>query len=123
MSKKNKMASRNQGYRLRLSDEEFDMLHNCSQHANMKTSDFLRMLVDNYAESNGIMDDESNERYTYGYDHFAIIEAAKQRLIEITNIEDSSEDMSILDNILYRFWQTGCLDQFLEDVERLSKND
>ena len=123
MSEKNKKISRNLGYRLRLNDEEFDMLRICSRHAQMKTSDFLRMIVDNYAESNGLKDYESTECYTYGYDHFAIIEAAKQKLIEAVDIENSLEDMSILDNILYRFWQMGCLDQFLEDVERLSKND
>ena len=123
MSKKDGSASRNRGYRLRLSSEEFDRLGACSQHARMKTSDFLRMIVDDYAKSNGLMGDEPTECYTYGYDHFAIIEAAKQKLIEVVNIEDSLEDMSILDNILYHFWQTGCLDQFLEDVERLSKND
>lgn len=122
MSKKNNRNTRQFGYRLRLNGEEFDELHVCSQYARMKTSDFLRMLIDNYAKSNGLMGDESTECYAYGYNRFAIIEAAKQKLIEMTDIENSPEDMSILDNILYRFWQMGCLDQFLKDVERLSKD-
>ena len=58
MSEKNKKISRHQGYRLRLSDEEFDVLRICSQHACMKTSDFLRAIIYNYAESNGLMGDE-----------------------------------------------------------------
>lgn len=79
---------RNFGYRLRLSCEEFDVLHNCSRHANMKTSEFLRMLIDDYAESNGITD-ESIEYYIHDDNRFAVIEDAKQKLIEVTNIENS----------------------------------
>ena len=40
---------------------------------------------------------------------FEIIEAAKQRLIEDTNIESSPEEMAVLDSILFRMWQMGWL--------------
>ena len=47
---------------------------------------------------------------------FELIEKYKQKLIESTNIEDSAEEMAVLDNILFRFWQIGWLDK-LEESE------
>lgn len=41
---------------------------------------------------------------------FEIIEKAKQKLIESTNIEDSPDEMKVLDNILFRMWQMGWLE-------------
>lgn len=40
------------------------------------------------------------------------IEKAKQALIKGTNIEDSPEEMKVLDNILFRCWQMGWLDRY-----------
>lgn len=47
---------------------------------------------------------------------FALIEKYKKKLIEATNIETSTEEMKVLDNILFRFWQMG----WLEKLEQLS---
>ena len=40
------------------------------------------------------------------------IEKAKQALIKGTNIENSPEEMKVLDNILFRCWQMGWLDRY-----------
>lgn len=40
---------------------------------------------------------------------FEIIAAYKKKLIEGTNIEESPEEMAVIDNILFRFWQMGWL--------------
>lgn len=47
---------------------------------------------------------------------FVLIEKYKQKLIEGTNISDRLEEMAVLDNILFRFWQMGWLDK-LEEAE------
>ena len=39
-----------------------------------------------------------------------VIERCKKKLLEGTNIESSPEEMAVLDNILFRFWQMGWLD-------------
>ena len=41
---------------------------------------------------------------------FELIERFKKKLIESTNIETSPEEMRVIDNILFRFWQMGWLD-------------
>ena len=43
---------------------------------------------------------------------FELIEKYKQKLIESTNISDSPEEMAVIDNILFRFWQMGWLVKF-----------
>ena len=40
-----------------------------------------------------------------------LIEKFKKELIESTNIETSPEEMRVIDNILFRFWQMGWLDK------------
>lgn len=40
---------------------------------------------------------------------FEIIAAYKKKLIEGTNIQASPEEMAVIDNILFRFWQMGWL--------------
>ena len=40
---------------------------------------------------------------------FELIEKYKQKLLDATNIEDSPEEMAVIDNILLRFWQMGWL--------------
>lgn len=42
---------------------------------------------------------------------FDLIEKYKKKLIEATNIETSTEEMKVLDNILFRFWQMGWLEK------------
>lgn len=41
---------------------------------------------------------------------FELIEKYKKELIESTNIETSQDEMMVLDNLLFRFWQMGWLD-------------
>lgn len=48
---------------------------------------------------------------------FELIEKYKKGLIESTNIETSQDEMRVLDNLLFRFWQMGWLDR-LESPER-----
>lgn len=38
-----------------------------------------------------------------------LIEKYKKKLIESTNIESRPEEMLVIDNILFRFWQLGWL--------------
>ena len=40
---------------------------------------------------------------------FELIAKYKQQLIEATNIESSPEEMIVIDDILFRFWQMGWL--------------
>lgn len=46
---------------------------------------------------------------------FEQIEKYKKMLIEATNIETSSEEMQVIDSILFRFWQMG----WLEAIDRM----
>ena len=41
---------------------------------------------------------------------FVLIEKYKNELLENTNIATSKEEMDVIDNILFRFWQMGWLD-------------
>lgn len=48
-------------------------------------------------------------------DHrFKIINAAKQDLLESTNIDTSPKEMEVLDNFLFRCWQMGWLDKYVK---------
>lgn len=47
---------------------------------------------------------------------FELIEKYKQKLIEATNIEDSPDEMKVLDEILFRCWQMGWLDRLDTDA-------
>lgn len=40
---------------------------------------------------------------------FEVIAAYKKKLIESTNIETSPDEMAVIDNVLFRFWQMGWL--------------
>ena len=42
---------------------------------------------------------------------FELIAKARDALLESTNIEDSPDEMAVLDNILFRCWQMGWLDE------------
>ena len=48
---------------------------------------------------------------------FELIEKYKKELIESTNIESSQDEMNVLDDLLFRFWQMRWLDR-LEQPER-----
>ena len=47
-----------------------------------------------------------------GDNRFEIIEKAKKHILEATNIETSPDEMKVLDNILFRCWQMGWLEQY-----------
>lgn len=47
---------------------------------------------------------------------FELIEKYKKKLIESTNIESAPDEMAVLDDLLFRFWQMGWLDR-LEQPE------
>lgn len=61
---------------------------------------------------------------------FELIERFKKELIESTNIEPRPEEMRVIDNILFRFWQMGWLDSVERKIgkwipvsERLPEED
>ena len=47
---------------------------------------------------------------------FEKIAECKKRLVEATNIETAADEMAVIDNILFRFWQMRWLDKLLEDA-------
>lgn len=49
---------------------------------------------------------------------FELIEKYKQKLLDATNIEDSPEEMAVIDNILFRFWQMGWLNLATDTISR-----
>ena len=60
---------------------------------------------------------------TCGDNRFELIEKYKQKLLDATNIEDSPEEMAVIDNILFRFWQMGWLKGELFGIsEQLESN-
>lgn len=65
----------------------------------------------------------SGEIYTDN--RFEIIAAYKKKLIKGTNIESSPEEMAVIDNVLFRFWQMGWLPPMphgrLGDLDELAK--
>ena len=48
---------------------------------------------------------------------FELIDKYKRELIEKTNIETSPDEMRVIDNILFRFWQMDWLDK-IEQAEK-----
>lgn len=60
--------------------------------------------------------------YVCGDNRFEIIERYKKELISATNIECSPDEMAVIDNILFRFWQKGWLKEH-EAVEPSFKQD
>lgn len=47
---------------------------------------------------------------------FELIAKAHDALLESTNIEDSPDEMAVLDSILFRCWQMGWLDELGVDA-------
>ena len=56
-----------------------------------------------------------------GDNRFELIGEFKGKLVEDTNIETSPEEMAVLDNILFRFWQMGWLDKLKAQEPRVVK--
>lgn len=55
---------------------------------------------------------------TCGDNRFELIEKYKQKLLDATNIGDSPEEMAVIDNILFRFWQMGWLNLATDTISR-----
>ena len=55
---------------------------------------------------------------------FELIGKYKQKLLDATNIEDSPEEMAVIDNVLFRLWQIGWLEKLEQfgNSERLSSS-
>ena len=59
-----------------------------------------------------------------GDNRFELIEKYKQKLLDATNISDSHEEMAVIDNILFRFWQMGWLNgELFGNSEQLDCSD
>ena len=54
-------------------------------------------------------------------DRFELIDKAKRKLFECTNIESNPEEVSVIDSILFRCWQMGWLDKLRDDDSRYSE--
>ena len=58
---------------------------------------------------------------------FEIIAAYKKKLIESTNIQSRPEEMAVIDDILFRFWQMGWLPPIphgrLVDADAFTKDE
>ncbi len=52
-----------------------------------------------------------------------IIKRAKDAMISGTNIQSSPDEMAVLDNILFRAWQMGWLNQYEPDYKQRMKNE
>ena len=49
---------------------------------------------------------------------FELINKYKQKLIDGTNIETAPDEMAVIDDILFRFWQMGWLDKLERPEQR-----
>ena len=47
---------------------------------------------------------------------FELIQKYKEKLIQGTNIETAKEEMNVIDNILFRFWQMGWLEALEKQI-------
>ena len=54
---------------------------------------------------------------------FEIIQKAKDELTRATNIQDSPEEMQVLDSILFRAWQMGWLEKYETNYKARMKNE
>lgn len=45
-----------------------------------------------------------------------LIQKYKEKLIQETNIETAKEEMAVIDNILFRFWQMGWLEALEKQI-------
>ena len=51
-------------------------------------------------------------------DRFELIQKYKEKLIQGTNIETAKEEMNVIDNILFRFWQMGWLEALEKQIPK-----
>ena len=62
-----------------------------------------------------------------GDNRFELIEKYKNKLLDGTNIDQSKDEMAVIDGILFRFWQMRWLDKLEQfdrqkaEIERLSE--
>lgn len=61
--------------------------------------------------------------YTCGDNRFEIIQKAKEDLLASTNIDSSPDEVAVLDNILFRAWQMGWLDNYEPDYKARMKKE
>ena len=54
-------------------------------------------------------------------DRFELIQKYKEKLIQGTNIETSKEEMNVIDDILFRFWQMGWLEALEKQIPKKKK--
>ena len=53
---------------------------------------------------------------------FELIQKYKEKLIQGTNIETAKEEMDVIDNILFRFWQMGLLEALEKQIPMMTRN-
>ena len=58
-----------------------------------------------------------------GDNRFEIIEKAKEMLLNATNIEDSKEEMKVLNTILFRMWQVDLINEEKLNTNKLQKQN
>lgn len=67
-----------------------------------------------------VLDEEQPGKKPYGDcctdGRFEMIERVKAKLIEATNIETADDEMKVIDNILFRFWQMGWLEMIDDNI-------
>lgn len=51
-------------------------------------------------------------------DRFELIQKYKEKLIQGTNIETAKDEVNVIDNILFRFWQMGWLESLEKQVPK-----
>lgn len=54
-----------------------------------------------------------------GDNRFEVIAMAKEALLDSTNIDESPDEMKVLNNFLFRCWQMGWLDRYESDMAEL----
>ena len=57
-----------------------------------------------------------------GDNRFEIIEAAKQDLLDSTNIHTSPDEMKVIDDFLFRCWQMGWLKKYEDNGQHTQTN-
>ena len=60
---------------------------------------------------------------TCGDNRFEIIQKAKEDLVKSTNIEMASDEMAVLDSLLFRAWQMRWLEKYNPDYKERMKNE
>lgn len=61
--------------------------------------------------------EENNMANVCGDNRFEVIAMAKQALLDSTNIDESPDEMKVLNNFLFRCWQMGWLDRYESELK------